>query len=121
MPRSHHDHLLISLGLDGDQVRCKGPKENLDELQDQESVQSKNTDVLGLVPVKYNPSYQLLFSDLDYSWPASTDSDFELVIKDSRVCSSNMGIDPNLASKTGNRRGRNIRGVRDMEPSLTAP
>lgn len=120
MPRSHHDHLLISLGLDGGQVRCKGPKENLDELQDQESLQTTNTDVLGLVPVKYSPSYQLLFSDLDYSWPASTDSDIELVIKDSRVCSSNVGIGPNSASKTGRSR-RNIGDVRDMEPSLTTP
>ena len=60
MPRSHHDRLLISLGLDGGQVRCKGPKENLDELQDQESLQTKNTDVLagGFLTTDYQQSPQ---------------------------------------------------------------
>ena len=91
----------------------------MDEPQDQKSLKTKNADVLGLVPVKYSPFYDLLFSNLDYSWPASTDSNINLVIKDSRVCSSHMVIGPNLASKTGNRRGRNIRDVRDMGPSLT--
>lgn len=107
--------------MDDGQVGCNSPKENLDELQDQEWLKTKITDVLGLVPIKYSPSCQLLFSNLDYSWPASADTDTDLVIKESRICLSDMGIGPNLASKTRNKRRRNIQERKGLGTLTNCP
>ena len=78
----YHLRLLIYLGMNGGQVGFECPEMNLDELQDQKLLKTKNTDSLELGSMKYSPSWQLLFSNLDYLWPASANTDIDLVIKD---------------------------------------
>lgn len=60
-------------------------------------------------------------ANLVYSRSASADTDIVFVLRASRIWSSDMGTGPSLASKTTNSRGRDIRDIKDIEPSLTVP